>query len=75
VQLFIIPYGLLQVPWDDTLFLVITGSIASQLEDLSSQVLQDGSEVNWGASTDTLGIVTLLQETMDTTNRELETGL
>ena len=82
------------MPWDDTLLLVVTSGIASQLKDLSSQVLQDGSEVNyacspaeskvivrlrlsrtWGTGTDTLGIVALLQETMDTANRELEAGL
>ena len=78
------------MPRDDTLFLVITSCIASQLKDLSRQVLQDGSEVNyrcnkliqrlsidagvphtWSTGTNTLGVVALLQETMNTTNREL----
>ena len=94
MQLLIVPDGQLKVPWNDTLLLVITSSIASQLKDLSSQVLQDGSEVNctrnqvsqrssmdiqlshtWSASTNTLSVVSLLQQTMDTTNRELEAGL
>jgi len=29
----------------------------------------------WGTSADTLGVVALLQETVNTTNRELEAGL
>ena len=82
------------MPWNNTLLLVITGGITSQLEDLSSQVLQDGSEVNytynqvsqwepmdirlsrtWGTSADTLCIVSLLQETMNTANGKLEASL
>ena len=35
------------MPGNDTLLLVISGSIASQLEDLSGQVLQNGSEVDY----------------------------
>ena len=35
----------LQVPRHDTLLLVITSSITSQLENLSSEVLEDSSEV------------------------------
>ena len=32
---------------DDTLLLVITGGIACQLENLGSEVLQDGCEVDY----------------------------
>ena len=47
MQLLIVSDSQLQMPWNDTLLLVITGSIASQLEDLSGQVLQNGSEVDY----------------------------
>ena len=90
--LFIVTNGKLQVTRNDTLFLVITSGVSSQLEDLSGEVLKHGSEVDCfqrvsvvpskesrsrtrctGANT--LGVVTLLQETMDTTNWELEASL
>lgn len=48
VQLLVVADGELQVTWDDTGLLVVTSSVTSQLEDFSSQVLENGSEVNWG---------------------------
>ena len=42
---------------------------------LRGQVLQHSSQVHWSASTDARGILALLQETGDTTNRELEACL
>ena len=42
---------------DDPGLLVVTGSIASELKDLSSEVLHDGSEVHWATRTYTFGIV------------------
>jgi len=56
----------------DTMFLVVTGGVASEFEDLSGKVFKDGSEIDWGTGTDTLGVVALLEKTMDTTNWELE---
>ena len=75
VQLLIVADGELKVTRDDTGLLVVAGSVASQLEDLSSQVLENGSEVDGSAGTDTLGVVALAEETVDTTNGERETGL
>ena len=45
-SLLIVSDGELQVTRDDTLFLVVTSCVASKLEDLSSQVLEDGCEVD-----------------------------
>ena len=59
VQLLVVPDGELEMTGDDPGLLVVTGSIASELEDLSSEVLHDGSEVHWGTSTYTLSIVSL----------------
>ena len=59
VQLFVIADGELEMTGDDPGLLVVTGSIASELKDLSSEVLHDGSEVHWGTSTYTLSIVSL----------------
>lgn len=75
VQLLIVSDGELEMTGDDTGLLVVAGSVASQLENLSSEVLKDGSEVDWGTSTDTLSIVALAEETVDTTDWESETSL
>jgi hypothetical protein len=75
VQLLIVPDGELQVARDDTGLLVVASSVTGQLEDFGSQVLKDGSEVDGSASTDTLGVVALAEQTVDTTDGESETGL
>mgnify|MGYP006950856919 FL=1 len=52
--------------------LKIFRSIASKLEDFSSQVLEDSSAINSGGGTDTvLGRDSCLQKPVDSTNREL----
>jgi hypothetical protein len=75
VQLLIVSDGKLEMTGDDTGLLVVTGSVASELENLSSQVLQDSSQVDGSTGTDTLSVVTLSQETVDTTDRKSETSL
>ena len=49
VQLLIIADGELEMTWDDTGLLVVTGCVSSQFEDLSGQVLKDGCEVDGSA--------------------------
>lgn len=75
VQLLVVPDSELQVAGDDTGLLVITGSVASQLKDFGSEVLEDSSQVDRGTSTDTLGVVALAEQTVDTTDGECQTGL
>lgn len=75
VQLLIVTDGELQVTGDDTGLLVVTGGVTSQLEDFSSEVLEDGSQVDGSTGTDTLGVVTLAEQTVDTTDGEGQTGL
>lgn len=48
IQLLIVADGKLKMAGDDTGLLVVTGGVASQLENFSSEVLEDGSEVNGG---------------------------
>ena len=74
VQLLVIPDGKLKMTRNDPSLLVVTSSIACQLENLSGQVLHDGSHVDWGSCANTLSIVSLPQKTMDTSNRELKSG-
>lgn len=75
IQLFVVPDGELQVTRHDTLFLVITSGVTSEFENLGCEVFEDGREVDGSSRTNTLSIVALLQETMHTTNGELETRL
>lgn len=75
VQLLVVSDGELEVTRNDTGLLVVTGSVTGQLEDFGSEVLENGGQVDWGASTDTLGIVALPEQTVNTTNWECQTGL
>ena len=74
VQFLVVTDGQLQVTGDDPGLLVVTGSVAGQLEDLSSQVLHDGGQVHGGTGTNALGVVSLAEQTMDTSDGELESG-
>jgi hypothetical protein len=56
------------------LFLVVTGSIASELKDFSGKIFEHCSEVDGSTRTDALGVVATLEHTVDTTDGELETG-
>lgn len=75
VQLLIVADGKLKMTRDDTSLLVVASSVARKLENFGSEVLEDGSEVDGSAGTDTLGVVALAEETVNTTDGESETSL
>lgn len=75
VQFLVVADGQLKVTGRNGLLLVVSSSVSGQLENFSSQVFQDGSEVDGSTGTNTLGIVSLAEETVDTTNGELESSL
>ena len=56
-QLLIVAHGQLDVAGDDAGLLVVAGSIACQLQDLSCQVLQHCGQVHRGTSTHTAGVL------------------
>ena len=74
VQLLVVADGQLEMTGDDPGLLVVTGGVASQLEDLSGEVLHDGSQVDGGTGAHTLGIVALAEEPVDTAHGELESS-
>ena len=74
VQLLVVTDSELKVTWDDSALLVVTCSVSCQLEDLSSEVLHDGSKVNGGTSTHSLGVVALSQVPVDSSHWELESS-
>ena len=49
VQFFVVSDGELKMSWDDSCLLVVSGSVTSQLQDFSGQVLEDGSQVDWSS--------------------------
>ena len=57
---------------DDSSLLVVTGGVTGQLEDLSSEVLEDSRQVDRGTSTDTFSVVSLAKESVNSTNGELK---
>ena len=72
VQLLVVTDGQLEVTRDDTRLLVVAGGVAGQLQHFGGQVLHDGGQVDWSAGTDSLGVVALAKQTVDTTDGELE---
>ncbi|XP_059190796.1 uncharacterized protein LOC131972979 [Centropristis striata] len=74
VELLVVADSQLQVTGDDPGLLVVAGSVSSQLQDLSGQVLQHSRQVDRSSGTDTLSVVSLSQQPVDTTDRELEPG-
>lgn len=75
VQLFVVSDGQLDVSWDDSGLLVVSGGVTGELKDLSSQVFEDGSKVHWGTGSDSLGVSSLLKESGNSSNWELKSGL
>jgi len=75
VQLFVSADGQLQVAGSDTLHLQILGGVTGQLENLGSQVLQDGCRVDGGCGADSaVGGSAVLQVTVNTAHWELKAG-
>ena len=74
VQLLVVPDGELEVTGNDPGLLVVTSGVTGQLEDLSCQVLHDGGHVHGGTGSDTLSVVSLPQQTMDTSDGELKSS-
>ena len=75
VELLIVADGELNVSWHNSGLLVVLSGVASELENLSGEVLKDGSEVDWGTSTNALSVSALLHETGNSSDWELESSL
>ena len=75
VELLVVSDGELDVSGHDSGLLVVLSGVSSEFEDLSGEVLEDGSEVHGGTGSDSLGESALLEESGDSSNGELETSL
>jgi hypothetical protein len=74
-ELLVVADSELNVTGHDSGLLVVLGGVASELEDLSGEVLKDGSEVHGGTGSDTLGVSALLHETGNSSDWELKSSL
>ena len=75
VELFIASNGQLQVSRSDSLDLQVLGGVASELEDLSSEVLKDSCRVHSSSCPDSLGLShSSLHESVDSSDGELESS-
>lgn len=75
VELLIVADGELDVAGDNSGLLVVLGGVSGELEDLSSEVFEDGGEVHWGTSTDALSVAASLHEASNSADWELESSL
>ena len=75
VQLLVVSDGQLDVSGHNSGLFVVLSGVSSEFEDLSSQVFEDCSEVDWGTGSNSLGVSALLEESGDSSNWELETSL
>jgi len=75
VQLLVVLNGKGDVAGHDASLLVVTGGVASKLQDLSAEILEDGGEVDGGAGAHAGGVLSLAEEAADTTDGELKPGL
>lgn len=60
--------------WDNTSLIVVTSGVASQIQNLSRQVLEHCGHVDVRTSTDGLNIVTLTQQSVHTARGELKSS-
>ena len=74
VQLFVVTDSELKMTGDDPGLLVVTGGVTCQLENLSGQVLHDGSHVHWGTGTYTLRVVSTAEKTVDSSHGKLKSS-
>ena len=73
VELFVTADGELQVARSDSLHLEVLASVASELENLSGEVLKDSCRVDSGSGTNTAASAdSALEEPVDSTDRELD---
>jgi hypothetical protein len=73
-QLFIVTNGDLQMTRFDAHLSVFMGRVSSNLVDLCTNVLQDCGEIDRGFFINVFRIVSLFQETLYSTDGELETS-
>ena len=74
VELLVVADSELNVTGHNSGLLVVLGGVAGELEDLSGEVLKNGSQVDWSTSSDSLGVSSLFHESGNSSDWELKSG-
>ena len=69
VQLLVVTDSQLKVTGNNSCLLVVTGSIARQLKNLSTQIFEHSSQVHWSTGADSLSVIAFAEKTVNSTNR------
>jgi len=72
VELLVVSDGELDVSWNDSGLLVVARGVSGQLEDFGGQVFEDGSQVDGGSGSDSWGIASVAELSVDTSDWELK---
>ena len=73
-EFFVVSDSELDVSWDDSASSVVSGGITSEFENFSSEVFKNSSEVDWGSSTNSFGVSSLSEMSVNSTNWELKSS-
>ena len=73
-ELFIVSDGELKMSGNDSRLLVVSGSVASELDDLSGQILENGGHVDGSTGTNSVSPVAPSKHSVDSADGELETS-
>ena len=73
-QFLVISDGQLNMSRDDSASSVVSGSIAGKFKNFSGKVFKDSSEVDWGSSTNSFGVSSLSEMSVNSTNWELKSS-
>ena len=74
VQLLVIADGELQMARVDAGLLVVAGSVTSEFQNLSCQVLHDSREVDWSAGTNSFRVVAFAEHSVDSADWKLQSS-
>jgi hypothetical protein len=74
VQFLVVSDGELEVTGDYPRLLVVASRVTGELEDLGREVLHDGRQVDGRSGSDTFGVVSLSEKTVDSAYRKLKTS-
>ena len=73
-ELFIVSDGELDVSWHNSALLGVLGGVTCELEDLSGEVFKDGSKIDWGTGSNSLGVSSLSEVSGNSSDWELKSG-
>ena len=71
VELFVVSDGEEDVSGDNSGLLVVLGGVSCQFEDLSSEILKDGCQVDGGSGTNSFSVVSMSEESSNSSDGEL----